>query len=164
MVFTCMLLIWVQIPPPLIAVSTHAKFLSYNFESQFKQKCADAKYRCISSSNLFYIILFREETKAEYLITVVTGNKEGAGTDSSASLVIKGTGIILLVFTVTPLKVKIKTVQQLRFKIWKTKGSEDGKILAKIQVGALVSYSRYSEECSTYIYKALYGSAMFVPF
>ena len=58
---------------------------------------------------LIYFII--EEKKAEYLITVVTGNKEGAGTDASASVVIKGTEILLLVFTVTPTKIKIKVVQ-----------------------------------------------------
>lgn len=58
---------------------------------------------------LFYFII--EEKKAEYLITVVTGNKEGAGTDASATVVIKGTEILLLVFTVTPSKIKLKVVQ-----------------------------------------------------
>ena len=58
---------------------------------------------------LIYFII--EERKAEYLITVVTGNKEGAGTDASAAVVIKGTEILLLVLTVTPTKIKIKVVQ-----------------------------------------------------
>ena len=58
---------------------------------------------------LIYFII--EERKAEYLITVVTGNKEGAGTDASACVVIKGTEILSLVFTVTPTKIKTKVVQ-----------------------------------------------------
>ena len=62
------------------------------------------------SSNLFYIISCRVENKAEYRITVVTGDKEGGGTDAPVSVVIKGTEILLLVFTVTPSKMKIKTV------------------------------------------------------
>ena len=62
------------------------------------------------SSNLFYIISCRVENKAEYQITVITGDKEGGGTDAPVSVVIKGTEILLLVFTITPSKMKIKTV------------------------------------------------------
>ena len=51
-------------------------------------------------SNLFHITSCRVEKKAEYRITVVTGNKEGAGIDASAFLVIKGTDILLLVFAI----------------------------------------------------------------
>lgn len=70
---------------------------------------------------LIYFII--EERKAEYLITVVTGNKEGAGTDASASVVIKGTQILLLVFTVTPTKINSKSFnRQLN-----RQGPESGK-------------------------------------
>ena len=63
--------------------------------------------------DIFLVLIYfiTEEKKAEYLITVVTGNKEGAGTDASASVVVKGTEILFLVFTVTPSKIKIKDVQ-----------------------------------------------------
>ena len=49
-------------------------------------------------ADIFLHILFlgSENVKLEYLVTVVTGNLEGAGTNASVSLVIKGANYVAL--------------------------------------------------------------------
>ena len=52
----------------------------------------------MAPADIFVHILFlgSENVKLEYLITVVTGNLEGAGTNASVSLVIKGANYVAL--------------------------------------------------------------------
>ena len=42
----------------------------------------------------------------------------------------------MLFFSVTPSKIKIKTVQQIKSRIWAMKGGKYAKALAKIQISA----------------------------
>ena len=48
-----------------------------------------------------------------------------------------GKGKQLLVFTVTPSKIKIKTAQLIKSRIWEVKEGKCTKTLAKIQVGEI---------------------------
>ena len=66
----------------------------------------------------------------------------------------------LVVFTVTPSKLKMEIFQYKKSRIWEMKEDKYTKSLAKNQVCALFHMVRYSEKRFTQIYKALCGDAM----
>ena len=71
-------------------------------------------------------------------------------------------GTKFLVWTVTPWKIKVQTIQYRKSRIWEMKEDEYTKSLYKNQVCAIFWKARYLEKRFTQIYKALYGNAMLV--
>ena len=67
--------------------------------------------------------------------------------------------------TVDQIKIKIKTVQKIKFGIWEMKGGKYTKTFAKIQVRRIfrIRAARYPKKCFTQIYRDLYGDTMLCP-